>query len=239
MNQPQALTFIYCDESCHIEHDHQPNMVLGAIACPKQAVSSIHAAIRAIKARHNLTGREIKFNKVSPAKVAFYQDLIGYFFETSALRFRGLIASKEGLNHGHFQQSHDQWYYKMYYYLLNGLLNKQERFHIFLDIKDTQGSKHRSSLRTALCNTHYDFDTSLIRDIQAVHSQEVELVQLTDLLVGCLMYANRPVGEQVSEAKNSLVAMVKAKSRYALVSSTPLGECKFNVFRWQPRNEER
>jgi hypothetical protein len=168
MNEaPNNLTFIYCDESCHIEHDHQPNMVLGAIACLKTKVPAINIAIREIKARHNLTGQEIKFNKVSPAKVSFYEELINYFFDTPELRFRGLLAKKEGLDHVRFNQNHDSWYYKMYYQLLNGLVNRQGRFHVFLDIKDNQGATHRSKLREVLCNTHYDFDAALIKEILA------------------------------------------------------------------------
>ncbi len=25
---------VYCDESCHLENDHQPTMILGAVWCP-------------------------------------------------------------------------------------------------------------------------------------------------------------------------------------------------------------
>jgi hypothetical protein len=33
------LIKIYCDESCHLENDHIPVMVLGAVTCPAGAVS--------------------------------------------------------------------------------------------------------------------------------------------------------------------------------------------------------
>ena len=28
---------IYCDESCHLEHDHKPYMLLGNISCARYA----------------------------------------------------------------------------------------------------------------------------------------------------------------------------------------------------------
>ena len=58
---------VYCDESCHLEHDHQTIMVLGAIWCPLEKTREIARSIRHIKDRHGL-GRvfEIKWTKVSP-----------------------------------------------------------------------------------------------------------------------------------------------------------------------------
>ncbi|MDD4873983.1 MAG: hypothetical protein PHE15_03290, partial [Dehalococcoidales bacterium] len=63
---------VYCDESCHIEHDHQSVMVLGAVWCPADKSREIAVAIRNIKKKHNLSSTfEIKWTKVSPAKVGF------------------------------------------------------------------------------------------------------------------------------------------------------------------------
>jgi len=54
---------IYCDESCHMEHDHQTVMVLGAVWCPKEKVREISVPIRGIKARHGLCPKfELNFN---------------------------------------------------------------------------------------------------------------------------------------------------------------------------------
>ncbi len=32
---------VYCDESCHLEGDHQPAMVLGAVWCPLERTPDI------------------------------------------------------------------------------------------------------------------------------------------------------------------------------------------------------
>jgi hypothetical protein len=45
---------VYCDESCHLEGDHIPVMVLGAVWCPQAISGKIAQDIRAIKVRHGL-----------------------------------------------------------------------------------------------------------------------------------------------------------------------------------------
>jgi len=45
---------LYCDESCHLEHDRQPVMVLGAVWCPLKKAREISVHIREIKAWHSL-----------------------------------------------------------------------------------------------------------------------------------------------------------------------------------------
>jgi len=58
---------VYCDESCHLEHDRQSVMVLGAIWSPLEKTREIARSIRDIKERHGLRHAfEIKWTKVSP-----------------------------------------------------------------------------------------------------------------------------------------------------------------------------
>lgn len=68
---------VYCDESCHLEHDRQKVMVLGAIWCPFEKARETAQAIRAIKAKHGL-GRdfEVRWTKVSPGDIASYIEQI-------------------------------------------------------------------------------------------------------------------------------------------------------------------
>jgi hypothetical protein len=230
----KEMTFLYCDESCHLEHDHKPNMVLGAMACSQKNVAKTHKALRQIKEAYDMKGIDVKWNKVSPAKLDFYLAWVDYFFDNDALRFRGLVAPKTNLKHDQYHQNHEDWYYKMYYYLLDGHIHNQALFHIFLDIKDTCGSQRRDKLKQVLCNANHDFNMDLIRDIQAVHSHEVELIQLTDLLLGAVMAHNRSNPPE-SLAKQALIEHIQKRSGITLKKSTPRGELKFNLFHWQPR----
>ena len=116
---------VYCDESCHLENDHQKVMVLGAVWCPFEKAHGIAVRIREIKLHHGLNPNfEIKWTKVSPGKKLFYLDVVDYFFDNDDLHFRALIVpDKSKLRHEAFAQSHDDWYYKMYFDMLKIILS--------------------------------------------------------------------------------------------------------------------
>ena len=229
---------IYCDESCHLEHDGQPVMVLGAIWCPAEQARNIAVALREIKVRHGLAHNfEIKWGKVSPGKIDFYADILNFFFDESILRYRCVIAPKEGLRHGAFEQDHDTWYYKMYFLLLRRLLlERDNEYHVYLDIKDTKSAVKMRELHDMLCNQMHDFDQRILQRIQAVHSSEVQQIQLADLLTGLVSFAARNLGE--SSAKRRLVEQAVARTGRPITDSTWYSERKFNIFRWKPQVRE-
>lgn len=92
---------IYCDESCHLEHDASKVMVLGAIWCPQEKVREAAVRLREIKASHGLSETfELKWTKVGPAKLAFYREVVDYFFDNDDLHFRALVVpDKSKLDH--------------------------------------------------------------------------------------------------------------------------------------------
>jgi hypothetical protein len=226
---------IYCDESCHLQHDQQKVMVLGAIWCPLEKTREIAIRVREKKRLHGLPPSfEIKWTKVSPAKTAFYQDVLDYFFDEEDLHFRALVvADKSRLRHEAFAQDHDTWYYKMMFTLLEPLLSPENRYRVYLDVKDTLGAVKVRKLHEVLGNNLYDFDRRIIERVQVVASHEVEQLQLTDLLAGAVCYANR--GLNSNAAKVALVAQMRDRSRYSLTRTTLLREPKVNVFIWQPQ----
>ncbi len=226
---------IYCDESCHLENDKQPIMVLGAVWCPLDKTREINVRIREIKESHGL-GRdfEIKWTKVSKGKVEFYLDVMDYFFDDDDLHFRALIATgKDRLKHRDFQQDHDEWYYKMYFTMLKAILNPRARFRIYLDYKDTQSALKVRKLHEVLCHSHHDFNRQIIENVQTVRSEEVELIQLADLSIGTVSYLNR--GLQSNSGKVRLVERMKKRSGYSLTQTTLVREEKVNIFKWEPQ----
>ena len=224
---------VYCDESCHMEHDGLGVMVLGAVWCPLERVHEASQRLREIKARHGVGSHfEIKWTKVSPAQVQLYLDALDYFFDDDDLHFRALIVpDKAKLDHGAFNQSHDDFYYRMYFDMLKVLLIPDARYRIYLDIKDTRGAEKVSSLHNILCNSQYDFSQHIIERVQLVRSYEIELLQLADLLIGTISYANRDLAS--SAAKLQLVSRMRARSGYTLTRNTLLREDKVNILRWR------
>lgn len=69
---------IYCDESCHIEHDGKDFMFLGSVSCAYPQIRRHTKRIDELKKAHNFYA-EIKWSNVSQAKIRFYLDLIDYF----------------------------------------------------------------------------------------------------------------------------------------------------------------
>lgn len=226
---------VYCDESCHLENDGQKAMVLGAVWCPKDKRLEIAERIREIKQKHGLERDfEIKWTKVSPSKLAFYQDIVDYFFDDDDLHFRGLVIPDKGLlDHEQYEQDHDEWYYKMYFTMLKTIFDPDSRYFVYIDIKDTLGHEKVEKLQDVLCTNAYDFSRKMISKIKRVHSHEVEHLQIADLLIGALSYLHRELSG--NKAKEALIARIRQRSGYRLTLNTMMRELKFNLLIWNGR----
>lgn len=227
---------VYSDESCHLEHQKEIKpMVLGAVWCPKMEKDEIYKRLKEIKVKHGLSSVcELKWNAVSPSMLSYYEDVVNYFFDNSNLHFRALIVpDKTLLRHQDFNQTHDEFYYKMYFDLLKTIFDPKSSYEIYLDIKDTQGQKKVEKLQNVLCNNAYDFNKRVVRKIQQVRSHEVELVQLADFLLGAICYVHR--GLRTSESKLRIIELIKERSGYSLLKTTLYKEDKMNIFIWEPR----
>lgn len=223
---------VYCDESCHLENDGQKCMVLGAVWVDQLVVGELSRAIKEIKHRHGIKPHsEIKWTGVSPAKLDYYRDLINFFFDHKALNYRGLIVKDKGkLDHKAYNQTHDEFYYKMYFVMLKQIWQKSYRYNVYIDVKDTNGAKRVKILHDVLCNNSYDFAHDMINRIQLIRSHESAIMQLTDLISGAIAYANRDLSS--SQAKLDLVRLVQLRSEYSLKHTTYLTERKFNLLVW-------
>ncbi len=233
-----ATINIYCDESCHLEHDGHPYMVIGAAWGLSTATKAAARKVIELKKLYGLKPTfDMKWQTVSPAKLRFFLDVVDYFFATSGLGFRCLVADKTVLDHVSRKQTHDEWYYKMMFRLLTPLLDRNCRYRIYLDIKDTQSIAKVRKLHQIINNSMLDFDSSIVERIQQVRSHEIQLLQLGDLLIGAVMYANR--GLTTSAAKLAVIERIREKTGLSLTKSTLPTEKKFNVFLWNgggPKN---
>ena len=225
---------IYCDESCHLERDRQPIMVLGAVWILADKAPEVARRLRELKARHRMPDRyELKWTTVSKGREDYFRDVLDYFFDDDDLHLRALLAPKDSLRHDHHGQTHDEWYYKMWFDVLKVLLAPEKRFRIYFDYKDTQGTRRLKKLHEVLSNNLYDFSREIVERIQLVRSHEVDVMQLADFLIGIVCYANR--GLTGSVVKSALVDRMKARSKLRLTHTTLLRTDKVNLFRWTPQ----
>lgn len=232
------MTNIYCDESCHLEHDGAKAMLMGAISCPESEKKRIYARIRAIKQEYGLSSwSEIKWTGVSPSKLSVYLALVEFFVTEPALSFRAVVVKdKKDLNHKKYNKgSHDLWYYKTYFYLLDAIISYNDEYKIMIDIKDTKGGPKVAKLRTVLCNNKYDFKQDVIKGIYQIQSNESEILQLTDLIMGAVgFYHNGHYSNpKSSAAKRAVVDKLFENYKSNIINGTGRGEQKMNIFLWK------
>ncbi|MGA7754584.1 MAG: DUF3800 domain-containing protein [Candidatus Sulfotelmatobacter sp.] len=228
------LINVYCDESSHLENDSRSFMALGALSCPNNKVRDFARLIRGLKIEHGLPEKqELKWVSVAPSNVRFYESVVRLFFESDALRFRVVVADKRCLDHDAFDQTHDEWYYKMYYQLLTRILEQKNRYEIYLDLKDTLGGRKVRKLGRVLSNAMWDFDQESIVRIEQVRSHESALLQLTDILIGAVGSVH--CGNGGSAAKERIIRQIRELSHFSLSRTTSLAEQKFNIFCWSGR----
>ena len=212
---------IYCDESCHLENDHKRFMFLGDVNCAFPQVKRHAERIKELKKKHNFYA-EIKWTNVSKSKLAFYMELLDYFFDTD-LRFRAVGIDKEQIQNDAHGQSFDDFYYKMYYYLLNYKVDTTDHYNVYLDIKDTWSNQKVKRLEEIL-NTKF----GVFRKVQCIRSEESVLLQLADFLMGALAY-NANDTEKKNVAKVKLLETINRHCPGGDVMHTNFSE-KFNLF---------
>ena len=211
---------IYCDESCHLENDHKNFMFLGSTSSAYNQVRLHSSQIKELKKKHRFYA-EIKWSNVSKSKYHFYSELIDYFFATD-LKFRAIGIEKSKINHQQFGQTHDEFYYKMFYRLLNHKTNSLYSYNVYLDIKDTLSARKVRKLREIL-NIRY----GVFRAVQNIRSHESLLMQLTDFLLGAISYYKND-RERKNQAKSLLIERIIKKSGLKL-DKTNYSE-KLNLF---------
>lgn len=227
----------FVDESNHLENDNSPVMTLGYISLNERNWEEYKGIINEIKSKHHLYS-EIKWTKVSMSKIDAYKELIDFFFE-SDMTFRCvLIKYKENLDHDQFNSgSHDNYYYKMVYYLLyNDYIDSSElEYKVYLDYKDTRGREKLRKMKEVFDNKFHQ--ASPFIHFQHIRSDESVFIQLADLFIGAVAYRSKGL-DQVkgsSEAKKSLIQYLEDRSGYRLNEGTVPWEEKFNIFDHQPK----
>lgn len=218
---------VYCDESGHLEHDEVNVMVIGGIAIDNEFRKKAYSDIKQIKIKYGIPiHREIKWTKVSKGELDYYKSLIDYFIENEQLRFRAIIIpDKTRLDHARFNQTQDEFYYKIYYDMLKKVLLNHDVIRVYIDIKDTNSSYKVEKLTKYLNNTYTAHRNDV--KIMQIRSHENSLLQMADLLIGCVMYKNRNLTS--SSAKLELVKYLESKINSSLNRTSYYSELKFNL----------
>lgn len=223
---------IYCDESCHLEFHNYNSMVLGCVMVNHADVKRISNSIKDIKSKHSVYRmNEIKSIKVSENKLDMYLEIVKLFVDEQCLKFRCvIIPDKSILDHSFYTQTQNEFYYKMFYYVLRELINCDDKYNVYFDLMDKYQNEKVQTLKTYLCN-HLGIEEGCIR-YQLIRSYESQLMQLTDILIGAVSYKTRIGINDTAKAR----LIIELESSLGIdISQTTSHNDKFNVLRWKHR----
>lgn len=227
---------IFCDESLHLRSDSSNLMVNGALKIADDKVVEANKFIKYLRHQHNYHN-ELKWTKLISKQEAFYFALIDYFFDSGFMTFKAtLVVDKDNAKHEKYNRTHDEFYYVVYYYTLRNLLSCDDTFKIYFDYKDTLGAKRVANLKQVIENSGLGSPMFNI-----IRSHESQLIQLCDLFIGAIGYANRQDIDKTSEIKNNIALYLNNKIEKqgyneGSISGTKPWANKFNVFRWSLSN---
>ena len=221
---------IYCDESgLEALSNKQAHAYtgIGGIWIPADKRVALKEGIGAIKAKYNIRG-ELKWQKVSPAYIDLYKELIDFFFNAGYIRFRVIEIEAEKVDHIRFNGSDAELgFYKFYYQLLQHWIFDFNEYLVFADLKQDRNKGRLKELEKALDNANL---TSDIKQVQGLPSHESVGIQLADVLTG-MVTAKFNKEHKPDSAKAQLIQYLEEKYLSREIAPTAKWEEKFNVFK--------
>lgn len=216
---------LYCDESTHLIHDGHPYMLLSYISIAYPQIRLAKEEIKVIKRKFNYT-EELKWTNVHSATYKVYAELVDWFFMND-LEFRAVVVDKSQIDEKRADYSFNDFYFRMYFQLLHTKVDFQNRYNVFLDIKDTCSGEKLEKMKKIMSYN------SSIGTLQFIPSRESVFIQLADVLMGAINYNLRIQKGDVKGnviAKLKLIEKIKRHSNISLNTTTPLSRNKFNLF---------
>ena len=189
---------LYCDESTHLIHDGHPYMLLSYISIAYPQIRLAKEEIKAIKRKFNYT-EELKWTNVHSATYKVYAELVDWFFMND-LEFRAVVVDKSQIDEKRADYSFNDFYFRMYFQLLHTKVDFQNRYNVFLDIKDTCSGEKLEKMKKIMSYN------SSIGTLQFIPSRESVFIQLADVLMGAINYNLRI---QKGDVKGNVIAKLK------------------------------
>ncbi len=225
---------VYCDESrTELLSPGTPGregkyLLIGGLWLPAERRKAIKSRIGELREQHHCRA-ELKWNKVSPSRQGLYEDLIKLFFNEPDLRFRAVAIRADQVDLVRFHDGDAELaFYKFYYLLLRYWFLDFNEYTVFVDLRTNRLHGRLKTLKEILDRSNRFAD---VEAVQALPSDQLDLLQLADLLLGA-------VGSRLNEptrgvAKEVLVGAIERRLGHP-IRATPKSEEKFNVFVWRP-----
>lgn len=227
---------VYCDETNHLKFNKGDYMAIGAVYLPKSRVKKINRYLRDLKSKYGLDEfQELKWNLIKNSSVELYLDVIKYFFNgENDIKFRAILINKTKINNKLYKQTDDDFYHKMYYQMLEYIITPEGIYNIYPDIKDTNSYYRHQQVLEYLRIKKRDFNNKTIKKIQPIKSSNSSLLQLTDILIGALVYYNN-FPENRNKNKEKVIAEITNNVKIA--DTTNFNNTKFNLLYWRSKHD--
>ncbi len=221
---------VYCDESgleALSNKDAHAFTGIGGIWIPADKRTSLKEGLNAIRGKYDIKG-ELKWQKISPAYLSLYKEVLDFFYNAGYIRFRVILIDAQKVDHIHFNSADAELgFYKFYYQLLQHWIFDFNEYQVFTDLKTNRNKGRLKELEQALDNSNY---TSNITQVQGLPSQQSLGIQLADILTG-MVTAKFNKQYKPDSAKAQLIKYIEDKYLSREIAPTAKWEEKFNVFR--------
>lgn len=223
---------VYCDESrpdlLSSQRRAATYMLIGSLWLRADKRQAFKKQLHELRDRHKVGG-EFKWQKISPSRVMFYEEVVDFFCRQSDedLRFRCIAVDQNKVDlRLYHDDDQELGFYKFYYQLLHHWILDCNEYAFFLDFKSTGQRDRLPILRQCLDRSNL---SSVVARVQAIRSRESVLVQLVDVLTGAAAY--RLNSQTRSESAKFAVVRQLERGLDREIAPTWKSEQKFNVFK--------
>ena len=220
---------VYCDESRHSDDCASRFMGIGGLWVPQDIKPQLTKKFSLLKRSLNLNA-EVKWEKVSRARLAAYQSIADFFISEESLQFRIILVEHDRVNMGkHHGNDKELGFYKFYFEMLEKWMVEDNEYLVLLDFKQNKGADRYRVLRQVL--ERATMGRAWVSDLTVINSQETPLAQLCDVLTGAVTASACGIAKDSAKAEMARYLADRLGTE-ALHSPSPgPAISKFNVFR--------
>lgn len=195
--------FVFLDETGSLNDKANRYFGLGMIKCMQPYY--LDHELRLLRQKNNFYD-EIKWNTISKKKIPFIKKLIDIYFAIPGLKFSAVIINKDNIDFKtEFNNDTYVAYQKFTESLLKNNLSKNEVLTVLADYITTP-----NHIKFEVDTKHFlnkEFERLAIAGIYRIDSHAVNLLQVTDLLLGAVIYDYKMRNKLVKGDPNKIQIM--------------------------------
>jgi hypothetical protein len=218
-----SVLHVYADESC-TSHRY---LALGGIALEADYVDIVLARLKAVRDAHSTYG-EVKWQKVSKAKLDFYKAYVDVFFDAAQkdeIHFNALYVDTSTFNHTKYNDGEaETGFLKLIYQLLLHKFGRKygDSYNLYVYL-DERSTKHDPESLRPMLNSDLakrEIRGAPFKQLRFRNSKDCELIQLNDLLVGTVGF-KKNLHDKVSGCSLHKISLAEHIVRRAIENEAP------------------